>query len=78
MPRLEYMCTLIRGKSIADPPKRGRGRPRTGIGPAISMRLYPELEAALKAWIERQPEPKPSRSEALRRLVEKGLKADRQ
>jgi hypothetical protein len=39
------------------------------------MRLYPEMEAALNAWIERQPEPKPSRSEALRRLVEKGLAA---
>ena len=39
------------------------------------MRLYPELDAKLKAWIERQPEPKPSRSEALRRLVERGLEA---
>jgi hypothetical protein len=29
--------------------------------------------AALDAWIERQPEPKPSRPEAIRRLVEKGL-----
>ena len=70
------MCATIRDKSVADPPKRGRGRPRTGIGPAISMRLYPEMEAALNAWIERHPEPKPSRSEALRRLVEKGLKAE--
>ena len=40
------------------------------------MRLYPEMEAALYAWIARQPDPKPSRSEALRRLVEKGLEAD--
>jgi hypothetical protein len=70
------MCAIIRGKSIADPPKRGRGRPRTGIGPAISMRLYPELEAKLAAWMERQPNPKPSRSEALRRLVERGLSAE--
>ena len=37
------------------------------------MRLYPELEAALIAWIERQPEPKPSRSEALRRFGGEGL-----
>ena len=41
------------------------------------MRLYPELEAKLMAWIERQPDPKPSRSEALRRLVEKGLQAEK-
>ena len=75
-PRLEYMCTTIRTGSIAEIKKRGRGRPRTGIGPAISMRLYPELEAALMAWIARQPDPKPSRSAALRRLVEKGLEAE--
>jgi len=43
----------------------------------ISIRLYATQEAALNAWIERQPEPKPSRSDALRRLVEKGLEADR-
>jgi hypothetical protein len=41
------------------------------------MRLYPEMEAALNAWIERQPDPKPSRSEAIRRLIEKGLDSDR-
>jgi hypothetical protein len=42
------------------------------------MRLYPELEAALKEWIARQPEPKPSRSQALRLLVEKGLEGERE
>jgi hypothetical protein len=35
------------------------------------------MEAALTGWIERQPEPKPSRSEAIRRLIEEGLVADR-
>lgn len=34
------------------------------------LRMPPELEAAIDAWIERQPEPKPSRSEAIRRLIE--------
>jgi metal-responsive CopG/Arc/MetJ family transcriptional regulator len=38
--------------------------------------MPPDLEAKLTAWIERQPEPKPSRSEAIRRLLEKAL-ADR-
>jgi hypothetical protein len=32
-----------------------------------------DLEAAITAWIDRQPDPKPSRSEAIRRLIEKGL-----
>jgi hypothetical protein len=43
----------------------------------MSIRLYAAQEAALKAWIERQPDPKPSRSEALRRLVEKGLEGEK-
>jgi metal-responsive CopG/Arc/MetJ family transcriptional regulator len=32
--------------------------------------------AAIDAWIAHQPDPKPSRSEAIRRLIEKGLVAD--
>jgi metal-responsive CopG/Arc/MetJ family transcriptional regulator len=39
--------------------------------------MPPELEAAIDAWMERQPEPKPSRSEAIRRLIESGLAGDR-
>jgi hypothetical protein len=31
------------------------------------------MEARLAAWIEAQPEPKPSRSEAIRRLLEQAL-----
>jgi hypothetical protein len=31
------------------------------------------MEAGDAAWIARQPDPKPSRSEAIRRLIEKGL-----
>jgi dGTP triphosphohydrolase len=34
------------------------------------VRMPPELEAKIDAWIERQPEPKPSRSEAIRRLTD--------
>lgn len=71
------LYTLNRDRSIAAKEKRPRGRPRTGIGPVISVRLYPEMEAALAAWIERQPAPKPSRSEAIRRLIERGLAVDR-
>jgi len=37
------------------------------------IRMPPELEAKIDAWIERQEEPKPSRSEAIRRLIERGL-----
>jgi Arc/MetJ-type ribon-helix-helix transcriptional regulator len=37
------------------------------------VRMPPELEAKIDVWIEQQPEPKPSRSEAIRRLIERGL-----
>lgn len=39
------------------------------------LRMPPELEAAIDVWIDRQDDPKPSRSEAIRRLIEKGLAA---
>jgi Arc/MetJ-type ribon-helix-helix transcriptional regulator len=41
------------------------------------VRIPAELEVAIAAWIERQREPKPSRSEAIRRLIEKGLKVSK-
>jgi hypothetical protein len=62
--------------SIAVEQKRPRGRPRTGVHPARAVRMPPELEAKITAWIEGQPEPRPSRSEAIRRLIERGLERD--
>jgi hypothetical protein len=69
-------CTNTRGRSIAEKPKRPPGRPRTGITPIIGVRVPAKLEAKLTAWIEAQPEPKPSRSEAIRRLLERALAED--
>jgi hypothetical protein len=37
------------------------------------VRIRPEQLAKLDAWIERQPEPKPTVQEAIRRLTEKAL-----
>jgi hypothetical protein len=39
----------------------------------LSLRAPPKLTAEVEAWAERQPD-QPSRSEALRRLVELALK----
>jgi hypothetical protein len=50
-------------------PKKKMGRPPTGIGPVIGVRFYPDMQAELDAWIANQPDPKPSRPEAIRRLV---------
>ena len=41
-----------------------------------TVRLSAELEAKIAAWIERQPDPRPSRSEAIRRLIATGLAPD--
>jgi hypothetical protein len=50
----------------------GAGRKPTGRDPARTFRLSDELIATLDAWAAAQDL---SRSEALRRLVELGLKA---
>jgi hypothetical protein len=54
--------------------KRGRGRPPTGIGKPVGLRLYPELEQKIDAWASKQPD-KPGRPEAIRRLIEFALAA---
>ena len=61
--------------SIPDTKKRSRGRPATGIGPNVGLRLHPELSASLDAWIAKQPAPRPSRPAAIRHLIEKALAA---
>jgi hypothetical protein len=42
----------------------------------VTVRIPATDWAAITAWIDRQPDPKPSRSEAIRRLIEKGLSVD--
>ena len=52
--------------------KKGRGRPATGRDPVSAVRLPVELTAAVEKWAD---DNEASRSEAIRRLVELGLKA---
>ena len=58
--------------SAPDNRRRG-GRRKTGIMPPIGVRLYPEQLSSIDAWIEQQPD-RPTRPEAIRRLVAKALK----
>jgi hypothetical protein len=63
-------------KSISVIQKKKRGRPvTTGRGTLIGVRLLDEPLATLDAWIAKQKEPDLSRPEAIRQLVELGLKA---
>jgi hypothetical protein len=63
--------------------KKKRGRPALYEGsngkgaPQIGLRLPPNDLARVDVWIAKQAKPKPSRPEAIRRLVEMGLKAKR-
>jgi hypothetical protein len=56
-------------------PRKRRGPPPTGKGEPVQVRLQPPQMAALDAWIARQPEPRSSRPEAIRRLLEDALAA---
>jgi len=59
--------------SIKGTIKRGRGRPATGRGESINVRLQPDQLAALDAWIAHQPAP-PSRPEAIRHALSEFLR----
>jgi hypothetical protein len=60
-------------KSISDNVKK-RGRPKTGIGEPVGLRLYPEMDLALNRWIRDQNEPQPGKPEAIRRILEDYLR----
>ena len=55
--------------------RKKRGRPATGQYPLLSFRLSPEHKQAIDHWRSTEPD-KPSRSEAIRWLMGKGLDAE--
>jgi hypothetical protein len=59
------------------PITKKRGRPATGLGQMIGVRLQPPSLDTLDAWIGSQPDPKPTRPEAIRRLLERALGDER-
>jgi hypothetical protein len=56
--------------------KKRRGPAPTGKGVQVVVRLQPDPLSALDKWVAKQ-EDQPTRAEAIRRLVELGLKAKR-
>ncbi|MGY0573884.1 hypothetical protein ACTGJ9_024700 [Bradyrhizobium sp. RDM12] len=54
--------------------KKRRGPPPTGKGTQIVVRMQPAPLDALDNWVAHQAD-RPTRAEAIRRLVELGLKA---
>jgi hypothetical protein len=55
--------------------RKKRGRPPTGQDPVTAVRLSSALKSQIEDWAKQQPD-NPSRSEAIRRLVEMGLAAN--
>jgi hypothetical protein len=70
---LLFWYTILMTKSISRT-RKSRGRPSTGAE-SVHLRVLPDQYAAIDAWIMKQKEPSLTRPEAIRRLVEIGLKA---
>jgi hypothetical protein len=51
---------------------RKPGRPATGRDPVLTVRLPPTVRSAIEMWAKQQKD-RPSRSEAIRRLIEIAL-----
>jgi|ERR1700722_7283058 len=71
-PRLAFMLARFYGKQTVLAKKR-RGPPLTGKGVQVVVRLQPDPLSALDKWAAKQSD-QPTRAEAIRRLVEIGLK----
>jgi hypothetical protein len=59
--------------SIKNVVRKRPGRPATGQDPVTAIRLSAKLRESVDGWAARQDD-EPGRSEAIRRLVELGLK----
>jgi ribosome-binding protein aMBF1 (putative translation factor) len=68
----QNMAKWSREKVIPKKP----GRPATGRDPVFALRLPNTLRSAIEGWANRQKD-KPSRSEAIRRLIELNLKVSK-
>jgi hypothetical protein len=66
--------TNIMKASTKNVVRKRPGRPATGQDPVTAIRLSPDLRKAIDTWAAKQGD-EPGRSEAIRRLVEIGLKA---
>jgi hypothetical protein len=71
---LPFWYMKLMGKSTLSRTRKKIGRPPTGAE-SVHLRVLPAQSAEIDAWIAKQKEPNLSRPEAIRRLVELGLKA---
>jgi Arc/MetJ-type ribon-helix-helix transcriptional regulator len=62
------------GKESITVTQKKRGRPATGQDPVLTIRLPMALRSQIQTWAKQQKD-RPSRSEAIRRLIEFALAA---
>jgi Arc/MetJ-type ribon-helix-helix transcriptional regulator len=62
------------GKESIPVTQKKRGRPATGQDPVLTIRLPLALRSEIQTWAKQQKD-RPSRSEAIRRLIESALDA---
>jgi hypothetical protein len=60
--------------SINNAKQKKRGRPATGVTPMMGVRVSEDLRGRIESWAHGRPD-KPSLSEAIRRLIELGLRS---
>jgi metal-responsive CopG/Arc/MetJ family transcriptional regulator len=60
------------GKESIPVTQKKRGRPATGQDPTLTVRLPMTLRSAIETWAKQQKD-SPTRSEAIRRLIEIAL-----
>jgi hypothetical protein len=70
---LPFWYKKLMSKSTLSRTRKRIGRPPTGAE-SVHLRVLPDQSAAIDAWIVKQKEPDLTRPEAIRRLVEIGLK----
>jgi hypothetical protein len=62
--------------AIQGTPKR-RGRPATGLAPQLGFRAHKSFVVEIDKAIEKLPNPKPTRSEFIRRIVQEWIEANK-
>ena len=65
------------GKKSIPAIRKKRGRPPTGQDPVTALRLPPSLRSSIEDWAKQRPD-MPTRSEAIRRLIELALAVEPQ
>jgi hypothetical protein len=65
----KWGITLFMAEQDTGLPRKKRGPKPTGKGHQIQVRMLPGLLGPLDKWRSEQPDPKPTRPEAIRHMV---------